>query len=283
VPSLDLICRTIETEAAFTLSRLRVLERLPANPVGIAYRQIGSGTVAMLARHLPIPEFNSVVGLRTGQEHEIEPLFAWYREHGVAGRFEIVPGLADAALCRELARFGYFQSGFHTSLICEPDRRLAETQGVPVEKVDDPAALEVFLGTYAAGWSIPDPAGFKTNVRGWLNEPGWSLYLARADGKAGAAGILYMRDKVGYCADAATHPGFGGRGLQSALLRRRIADASAAGADFVCSSAAYLSTSHRNMERAGMRPAHGRTPPAARRAMLASGIPRWRRPVLSRR
>ena len=76
---------------------------------------------------------------------------------------------------------------------------------------------------------------------------------SKRKGKAGAAGILYVRDKVGYCADAATHPGFRGRGLQSALLRRRIAGASAAGADFVCSGAAHLSTSHRNMERAGMR------------------------------
>jgi hypothetical protein len=36
-------------------------------------------------------------------------------------------------------------------------------------------------------------------------------------------------------------------------LHRRIADASAAGVDFVCSGADFLSQSHRNMERAGMR------------------------------
>jgi len=58
---------------------------------------------------------------------------------------------------------------------------------------------------------------------------------------------------VGYCADAATDPAFRGRGLQSALLHRRIADASAGGVDFICSGADFLSRSHRNMERAGMR------------------------------
>jgi hypothetical protein len=41
--------------------------------------------------------------------------------------------------------------------------------------------------------------------------------------------------------------------LQAALLARRIAEARKAGADIVCSGAAYLSTSHRNMERAGLR------------------------------
>ena len=38
VPSLDLVRRTVRTEAAYTLSRLQVLERLPGNPVGVAYQ-----------------------------------------------------------------------------------------------------------------------------------------------------------------------------------------------------------------------------------------------------
>ncbi len=41
--------------------------------------------------------------------------------------------------------------------------------------------------------------------------------------------------------------------LHAGLLARRIAEAGQAGADIVCSGAAYLSTTHRNMERAGMR------------------------------
>ena len=36
VPSLDLIRRTVAIEAAYTLSRLQVLERWLGNPVGIA-------------------------------------------------------------------------------------------------------------------------------------------------------------------------------------------------------------------------------------------------------
>jgi hypothetical protein len=41
--------------------------------------------------------------------------------------------------------------------------------------------------------------------------------------------------------------------MQQALLRRRITDAAAAGADVVCSGSDYLSASYRNMERVGMR------------------------------
>jgi len=90
--------------------------------------------------------------------------------------------------------------------------------------------------------------GFKAHVQGRLGQPGWSLYLARLDGKAAATAILYIRDKVGYCADAATDPALRGRGLQTALLHRRIADASAAGVDFISGGADFLS-----QERAGTR------------------------------
>jgi len=40
------------------------------------------------------------------------------------------------------------------------------------------------------------------------------------------------------------------------LLARRWRDARDAGAELVCGQAAYLSTSHRNMERAGLRLLH---------------------------
>ena len=42
IASRDLVRRTIEVEAAYTLSRLQVLEHLPGNPVGVAYRRCGS-------------------------------------------------------------------------------------------------------------------------------------------------------------------------------------------------------------------------------------------------
>jgi ribosomal protein S18 acetylase RimI-like enzyme len=77
--------------------------------------------------------------------------------------------------------------------------------------------------------------------------------LPGVDGRPAAAATLFMHGKTGYCADAATDPAFRRRGLHAALLARRIADAAAAGADFVCSGAEFLSASHRNMERAGMR------------------------------
>jgi len=125
---------------------------------------------------------------------------------------------------------------------------------VVLEQVTNAATMDAFLDAYIAGWAIPDGPGFKRNVStGWLNRPGWSLFVACVDGKPAAEGILYVKDGVGYLADASCDPNYRRRGLQAALLARRITDARHAGASLVCSGAAYLSTSHRNMERAGLR------------------------------
>ena len=85
LPSPDLIRRTIDIEAAYTISRLQVLERIEGNPVGIAYRRAGKQGWCLMARHLPVPGFNAVVGLAAGDEEELELIVQWYREQGRPG------------------------------------------------------------------------------------------------------------------------------------------------------------------------------------------------------
>jgi ribosomal protein S18 acetylase RimI-like enzyme len=250
-PSLDRIRRTLAADISYTISRMKVLERLPGNPIGINYRWIDDTTVALMAR---LPSFARVVGLRAGQEQHIEGIVCWYREHGIKPTFEMVPGDYATSLGRELTRLGYFQSGFHVSLIGEPARAARVDEPLTIEPVTSDN-MEDFLEAYVAGWEIAekDQAQFKFNVRPWLNQAGWSLYVGRLNGQPAAAATLYLKDGVGYLADATTSPAFRRQGFQSALLRRRTLDAAAAGADIVFSGAAPFSTSHRNMERIGMR------------------------------
>lgn len=80
VPSLDLVHRITAVVAAYTVARMRILERIPGNPIGIAVRPVDTA-VALMARHLPSLPFNTVVGLRAGQAAEIAPLVEWYNEH----------------------------------------------------------------------------------------------------------------------------------------------------------------------------------------------------------
>jgi hypothetical protein len=109
LPSASLIDRTIAIENSYTISRMQVLESLPGNPVGIAFRHVGGTAtgersdavprtaMGLMAKHFPNPNFNKIAGLRGGQEREIAPLVNWCREHGVTPRFEILPREGDEA------------------------------------------------------------------------------------------------------------------------------------------------------------------------------------------
>ena len=252
IPSVDVVRRTLATDISYTVSRMKVLERIPGNPIGIAYHWFDDSAVALMARLRP---FCRVVGLRPGHTHHIEALVRWYAEHDIKPTFEIVPGQYDTSLGQELARLGFYQSGFHASLIGEPAVDGHTDGEVAIEQVATTRAMEDYLDAYVAGWGIPekDRVQFKSNVRPWLEQAGWSLYLARVNGRPAAAATLYVHDRVGYLADSSTDPSFRRRGLQAALLRQRMRDAGIAGADLVFSGAEPYSSSHRNMERVGMR------------------------------
>ena len=254
IPSLTLARRVNEAAIAYTLTRMKVLERIPSNPAGIAYRSFGDAT-ALAAQFLPSTSFNRVVGLRGGQARLIKALVEWQRERGASGRFEIATCDYEPNLGRELTRLGFFQSGFHAELFGEPIAPNSAPTGISVERVTDSADMEDFLDAYVAGWSLPEAKRdqFKANVRPWLGEPDLLLYVARIDGKPAGTAILYFHRGVGHFADSSTDPSFRGRGIHAALLCRRLQDAKAAGVEMVSSGSDYLSTSHRNMERAGLR------------------------------
>jgi hypothetical protein len=164
VPSLSRVQRTLAADIAYTISRMKVLERIPSNPIGIDYRWVDETAVALTARLLP---FCRVIGLRAGHEAHIEPLVAWYRDHGVKPAFEMVPGHYDEGLGRELARLAFYQSRFHVSLIGEPAQTADADGRITIERVTGSPSMEAYLDAYVAGWELlqEDHAQFKTNGR----------------------------------------------------------------------------------------------------------------------
>jgi hypothetical protein len=196
VPTLELVHRVTDVAVAYTIARMRVLEAIPGNPLGIAIQR-RDNVAALMARHLPSPPFNSVVGLRAGQANRIGPLVAWYRAEGVAGRFELTPGDDDPALGRALAKSGYFQSGCHAAFVGE--RGLGdEVEDHRVEVVSSAEQMEAFLSAYVSGWGIPPAAGesFKRNVRAWLGQPIRRCVGAGCMGRCCAGGRATLLTRV---------------------------------------------------------------------------------------
>ena len=248
IPNADIVRRVHLAESRYTASRLGVLARLPNNPVGIEIRDLEDGGLAMQARFIPNMHFNRVAGLTDASK--VGVLTAWYRDRGITGHFDVVPGFTPEAVIAELWAYNFSHVSFHATLFARPASAQPSAPGVTVELVDA-TTLEEFLDCHCRGWEIPNLEGFKANTRGWLTEPGWRLYLARYYDRPAGTAILFQDGNTAYCADSACDPELRGHGVHAALLARRLEDAGALGCDLVCAMAAYLSTSHRNMIRAG--------------------------------
>ena len=121
-----------------------------------------------------LPAFARVIGLRAGHERHIAPLAQWYHDHDVKPTFEMVPGHFDVGLGRELSRCGFFQSGFHASLVARLPAPAVAAGHHTVEPVTSATMMEDYLEAYVAGWGISakDQPVFKANVRPWLQQPG---------------------------------------------------------------------------------------------------------------
>ena len=78
-------------------------------------------------------------------------------------------------------------------------------------------------------------------------------YIAEADGLPVATGAMWIHDEIAFLMCDGTLPGFRGRGLQQALIQRRLIDAMAAGARHAMASTLVNSGSQANYVRQGFR------------------------------
>jgi GNAT superfamily N-acetyltransferase len=83
-------------------------------------------------------------------------------------------------------------------------------------------------------------------------------YLAWLDGQPAGAGTLALHAGVAELFGASTRPRFRGRGVQTALLAARLADAARAGCDLATVHTEPGAASQRNVERFGFRLAYTR-------------------------
>jgi GNAT superfamily N-acetyltransferase len=255
VTTQTLARRVMQVDLVYTIERMQVIANREGNPFGIAIKTFGAAT-ALAAARLPSSRFNRVVGLTPTETASLPEILAWYAEFGLSPNIEIRPGALSDSLTDALARAGFRQTSFQASLVGE----VAETTptDIVIGSVETSEIMERFLDVYLAGWGLPLAIheGAKANMRGWLGLPGWQLYLAEIDTQAAAIAISFLHENVAYFADVCVHPNFRGRRLQSALLAQYKRDAARLGADLLCSGASFASTSHRNMERAGLRVLH---------------------------
>jgi ribosomal protein S18 acetylase RimI-like enzyme len=164
-----------------------------------------------------------------------------------------------------LSRRGYLLQGFESVL----GRRLgtadASGPGGPSAfevRLCGPSDLEAFVDVSITGFASPDLQGVageplppREALEGTLRElasaPGFRRYAAFVDGRMAGVASLRLDDGLAQLCGAATLPEFRRRGIQSAFLRRRLADAVAAGCDLALVTTQPASKSQQNSQSQG--------------------------------
>jgi GNAT superfamily N-acetyltransferase len=137
-----------------------------------------------------------------------------------------------------------------------------EEQSAVSVRVIAPEEAQLWSSISARGWSHehPELRDFLVDFGAISAARGDSLcFLAEHDGIPGAAGVLSIHDGVALFGGSATVPELRRRGLQAALLHKRMCYAFDHGCDLAMMVAQPGSDSQRNAERKGFRIVYTRT------------------------
>src|SRR5919204_621412 len=126
---------------------------------------------------------------------------------------------------------------------------------------EDAAGLVIPVAVVVDGVAHPDTQGMpshETFPRDAVERAerdfaaaGVARYVALRDGVIAGGGSFRMAEGVAQLTRAATAPAHRGRGIQTALLSARLADAASAGCDIAVVTAQPASKSQRNVQRRG--------------------------------
>jgi len=222
-----------------------LVSRLAAYPE-VVIQRFGDA-VAFVSPRSKVRFFNSVQGTSSETIAHLESIEALYAAHGLKPAFEVVPSRLTEGLGFAIARRGYAMVEFHAGLACHPEPVAAPTLVVKEVSFD-----ERFADLYLACWEESEPEVVKAGVMGWGANTCFRFFVAYVDGHEAGAALLDLRGTTALLGSAGTLPSQRGRGVQAALIARRISEAALAGCDLLVGGAYFGTSSMRNQLRAGL-------------------------------
>lgn len=175
-----------------------------------------------------------------------------------------VSTLADPALAALLTRRGYGLQGFENVLgraLSAADVAGGGRDPIRIGRME-PDEADQWLDVAITGFSQLDEQGIQPEafppredleraMRDLTCVPGFARYFARIDGQVAGIATLRLDSGVAQLCGAATLVSFRRRGVQRALLRRRLADAAREGCDVAVMTTQPGSKSQQNGHREG--------------------------------
>lgn len=207
---------------------------------------------------------NRIFGARDGAGPDLNAALDWFTQQRVTCRVDLCPLLAGEESLARVRAAGFQIEGFQMALFSEVrwvarSGRRTLPQGVAIRVADSQEDLAFAARTMPIAFdSTGEPwlTWLTDSMRASFTRPDYRTYIALVDGQPAGFAQLHMADGVGSLALAGTLPQFRGRGVQTALIHRRIDDAAEAGCDLIATQTGSGTVSQWNMERAGLRIAY---------------------------
>lgn len=239
---------------AFMLDWLDGARQQVGNPCGLLLERFGAATAPANPRTPGVDFMNRVMGLWPEDADRVPEIASFYRRLGVRPWFELAPSAEFDRLAAALASEGAAQIGFQAVLYGRAEQAVAASESaVQVAEVGPGGARET-ADLLLAGNEVQ---GADRRLHdAWGTNECWRFYVARMGEVPAGAALLRVEEGLGLLAGAATVPALRRRGVQRALIARRVADAAAAGCELVSALTGFASQSHRNLEAAGLRVAY---------------------------
>jgi GNAT superfamily N-acetyltransferase len=205
---------------------------------------------------------NKLVGLGFGGvpgDEALDEIEDAYAARRAATQVELT-NLADPGIGEALTGRGYRLLAFENVLgrSLSGEQQPVTPAGVEVRRSDDRAT---WLDVIVDGFEHPDTEGVPShedfprdiviNATGDIEQAGATPYLAFRDGVVAGGASMRMFEGVAQLTGAATAPAHRRRGVQTALLMTRLADAAAAGCEVAVITTAPGSKSQQNAQRQG--------------------------------
>jgi hypothetical protein len=197
--------------------------------------EVVAGATCLRAAGVPSRELNAV----HGPIGDVGAVLAHYE-----GGMHIVCGDHEG-----LEEHGYTPGFAWMKFARATDPDAAAPTSLSIEQVGPQGGMD-FAVPVRTAFGMPE--AFDAWLRELPGRPGWTCLVAYEDGRALAAGALYVEGDQGWCGLGGTLPEARGRGAQSAILAARVALAARAGAAGVSTETGVdRGPSYRNILRAG--------------------------------
>ncbi len=255
--------------------RLESAEEMPQVHYAHLYQklrpEIGAAVEPICGGHMIFAGLNSPIGRTVGMGFDgsataadLDRMEQFYRSHGAPSQIDVCP-LTDPSLSQMLKQRGYVMTELNNVLFRRIDKDKEDPVSAPAGTIirqghaeEANAFSAIVVRSFFPNNDAPE--GFAEMIAPIYQAEGAILFTAEVDGAtvACAAGLSIPEHRIVALFGAGTLTEFRGRGLQTALLRRRMEAARKAGCEYAVIVTLGGTTSMRNAQRLGFQVAYSK-------------------------